>query len=123
MEINDITAEILDASIEVHSSLVPGLLESVYEEVLAYELGVRGMMVERQVPIKIEYRGISLSKGFVIDLLVEREVVVDLKSIEELKPVHKKQLITYLKLTNKSVGLLINFNAVLLKHGFHRIIN
>lgn len=123
MEINDITAEILDASIKVHSSLVPGLLESVYEEVLAYELGVRGMMVERQVPIKIEYRGISLSKGFVIDLLVEREVVVDLKSIEELKPVHKKQLITYLKLTNKSVGLLINFNAVLLKHGFHRIIN
>ncbi len=123
MEINDITAEILDASIEVHSSLGPGLLESVYEEVLAYELGVRGMMVERQVPIKIEYRGISLSKGFVIDLLVEREVVVDLKSIEELKPVHKKQLITYLKLTNKSVGLLINFNAVLLKHGFHRIIN
>lgn len=123
MEINDITAEILDASIEVHSSLGPGLLESVYEEVLAYELGVRGMMVERQVPIKIEYRGISLSKGFVIDLLVEREVVVELKSIEELKPVHKKQLITYLKLTNKSVGLLINFNAVLLKHGFHRIIN
>ena len=121
--LDDITGEIIDASIKLHKDLGPGLLESVYETILAKVLTRRGLTVERQKSICFEYDGIIFDEGFRIDLLVDQRVVVELKSVEKVAPVHSKQLLTYLRLMNLPVGLLINFGAVTLKEGLHRIVN
>ena len=122
-DLNEISGQILDASIHVHTKLGPGLLESVYEQILAYELERRGLSVERQVPVPIVYEGLHFEEGFRADLIVERCVIVELKSVETLAPVHSKQLLTYLKLLDYRLGLLINFGAPLLKDGLRRIAN
>lgn len=122
-DVNDITGAIVDTSLELHRGLGPGLLESVYEVVLARMLARRGLLVVRQQPIRFEFDGIVFDEGFRIDLLVEDRVIVELKSVEKLAPVHTKQLRTYLRLTNLPVGLLINFGAATLKEGLHRVMN
>ena len=122
-EIDDITAAIVDAALQIHRDLGPGLLESVYEALLAQALVKRGFQVQRQMPIRFQYDGFVFEEGFRTDIMVDSQVVVELKSVERLAPVHGKQLLTYLKLTNKSVGLLINFGAATLKEGLHRIVN
>jgi GxxExxY protein len=114
---------IVDAAINIHSALGPGLLESVYEVLLAHELKQRGLHVERLIPVPIQYMGIQFEEGYRLDLLVENLVVVEIKSIEEVAPVHKKQLLTYLRLTKRTVGLLLNFNENLMKDGITRIVN
>lgn len=123
MELNEITSEIIKASIQIHKDLGPGLLESVYESILEKVLLKSGLVVERQKPISFEYDGIHFVDGFKVDLLVENQVVVELKSIEKLAPVHSKQLLTYLRLLHLRVGLLINFGAPTIKEGLQRIIN
>jgi iron complex transport system substrate-binding protein len=123
MTLDEITGEIIDASIRLHQDLGPGLLESVYEAILSKVLTSRGLTVERQKPVCFEYDGISFDDGFRVDLLVEGRVVVELKSVEKVAPVHSKQLLTYLRLMNLPVGLLINFGAATLKDGLHRIAN
>src|SRR5262249_43918473 len=123
MEINEITGEIIDASIKIHSKLGPGLFESVYEEVLHFELLKRGLFVERQVALPVIYDEITMDVGFKADILVEKTVIVELKSIEHVLPVHKKQLLTYLRLASLKIGLLINFNEELLKNGITRLFN
>lgn len=124
MDINELTSGIISAAMTVHKSLGPGLLESVYQECLSIELQSMGFQVQGEVPVPVIYRGNKISPdGFRIDLVVEDTVIVELKSVEEVKPVHKKQLLTYLRLMGKPVGLLINFNEVLLKQGITRIVN
>ncbi len=122
-ELDDITGAIVDASLKIHMELGPGLLESVYEVVLARALEKRGFRAERQKAIRFEYDGMLFEEGFRTDLLVEERVIVELKSVERLAPVHSKQLLTYLRLMNLPVGLLINFGAATLKEGLHRIVN
>lgn len=123
IRIDEITRQILDASITVHRIMGPGLLESVYELCLKRELEIRGLKVQSQVSIPLVYKGLLLSKDYKIDLLVEDTVIVELKSVVVMLPVFDAQLISYLKLADKKVGLLINFNATLLKHGFKRFVN
>jgi len=120
MEINEITEKIIGCAIEVHKLLGPGLLESAYEECLLYELQIKGLIVERQKPVPVIYKEIKLDCGYRIDLLVESSVIVELKTVEAFNPVHVAQILTYLKFANKSTGLLINFNATLLKNGIKR---
>ena len=122
-ELDDITGAIVDAAVKIHIGLGPGLLEAVYEVVLARGLEKRGFAVERQKPIQFEYEGMVFKEGFRADLLVEGLVVVEIKSLENLAPVHGKQLLTYLRLMNLPVGLLINFGAATLKEGLHRVVN
>jgi len=122
-DLNNISGQIVDAAVHVHMRLGPGLLESVYERVLAYELEKRGLAVERQVPVPITYDDIRFEEGFRADLIVEKSVIVELKSVETMAPVHGKQLLTYLKLRDCRLGLLINFGAPLLKDGVKRIVN
>lgn len=121
-ELNKIGAIILDAAITVHKELGPGLLESAYELAFAHELRLRGLYVQTQVPVCLTYKGADLGKGYEIDLLVEGEVIVELKSVLEMHPVYTAQIITHLKLTNNKLGYLINFNVVLLKDGFKRVV-
>ena len=121
--LDDITGAIVDTAIKIHIDLGPGLLESVYEMVLAKALQKRGYKVERQKAITFEYDGILFEEGFRVDLLVEDQVVVELKSVEKLIPVHSKQLLTYMRLMNLPVGFLINFGAATLKEGLHRVVN
>ena len=120
---NEIAREIVDAALLLHKRLGPGLLESVYEVVLAHELKRRGLEVQRQMVIPIEYEGIKFDEGFRADLMVAGKVIVELKSVETVLPVHKKQVLTYLRLSDKKLGLLINFGAVLIKDGISRIVN
>jgi len=120
LQINRVTGEIIGAAIEVHKSLGPGLLESVYQECLARELFLRHIPFERQRPLPLEYKGIRLECGYRLDLLVAGLVVVEIKAIEAIAPVHEAQLITYLRLGGWHVGLLINFNVVVLKNGICR---
>lgn len=117
-----ITGEILDACIEVHRNLGPGLLESTYEICLLKELELRGIKAINQIKLPIEYKGFTLDQDYRIDILVEDEFILELKSVEMLLPIHKAQLITYLKLADKRLGFLINFNVPLLKNGFQRVI-
>lgn len=119
-KLNKISGIILDSAIEVHKQLGPGLLESVYEICLYKELRSRNLFVERQIPIPIIYKGEKLNADFRIDLLVEKEVVVELKAVEMMLPVHEAQLLTYMKLAEKHLGLLINFNVPKLIEGFRR---
>jgi GxxExxY protein len=121
--LNLISGGIVDAAVHVHSRLGPGLLESVYESVLAYELQKRGLKVDRQVPVRVVYAGLQFEEGFRADLIVEDAVIVELKSVETIAPVHSKQLMTYLKLMDRRLGLLINFGSPLLKDGIRRIAN
>jgi GxxExxY protein len=118
-----LTEQIIGCAIEVHRHLGPGLLESVYEECLCYELSQLGLRFERQVHLPLIYKGIKLDCGHKLDLVVEDSIVVELKSIEDLAPVHHAQLLTYLKSLNKRVGLLINFNVPILKNGLKRVVN
>ena len=117
---NEITGKIIGSAIEVHKILGPGLLESCYEECLEYELLNSGLIVMRQVPFSIDYKEIRLDMGYRMDLLVENEIVVELKAVDEIAPIHEAQVLTYLKFSKKKVGLLINFNVLLLKDGIRR---
>lgn len=123
MLVNELTGVILDRCIQIHRELGPGLFESVYEEILAYELEKLGLTVQRHTGVEVEWDGHNIGLGFRADLIVDSMVIIELKSIEKLQPVHFKQVQTYLKLTGITVGLLINFNESLLKNGFHRIAN
>jgi len=122
-EIDEINGQVVDAAFKVHSGLGPALLESVYELVLARELERRGFTVERQKSLSFEYDGLQFDDALRVDLLIEGCVVVELKSVETLAPVHSKQVLTYLRLLNLPVGLLINFGAATMKEGLHRIVN
>jgi GxxExxY protein len=124
MNLNSISANVIHAAISVHRELGPGLLESVYQDCMLIELRNLGVRVQGEVPLPVFYKGERIrDEGFRLDLLVEDLVIVELKSVEVIQPVHKKQLLTYLRLANKELGLLINFGEVLLKKGIHRIIN
>ena len=121
-DINDLTGEIIGAAIEVHKTLGPGLLESIYEECLCIEFGKRDMDYERQKEINIEYKGVRLENKYRIDVVVCKMVIVELKTVDELAPIHDAQIISYLKLTGLKVGLLINFNVPVLKDGIKRFV-
>ena len=123
MTVNDITGQIVDAAMKVHTVLGPGLLESTYEACLTFELSKRGLRVQRQVELPVMYDGIRIDVGYRIDLLVEELVIVESKSVAELAPIHEAQLLTYLKLSDRHVGLLMNFNVVHLKDGIKRMVN
>jgi GxxExxY protein len=120
---NEIAREIVDCAYKVHTTLGPGLLESVYEAALAYELGKRGFQAERQKPLPVVYENVRLEEGFRADLVVSDLVIVELKSVEEVAPVHKKQLLTYLRLADKRLGVLINFGTARIRDGISRIVN
>jgi len=120
---NEIAQQIVDAAFKIHSRLGPGLLESAYQAILIYELEKRGLCVEAEKPVPVVYEGVKLDTGFRADLVVENKVIIELKSIEQIAPVHKKQLLTYLRLADKRLGLLINFGAPLIKDGITRIAN
>jgi GxxExxY protein len=123
MDINDLTGHVIGAAIEVHKNLGPGLLESVYETCLCVELDKRNIPYERQKEIQIEYKGTIVDCGFRSDLIVDDRLIVELKAQDNLLPIHEAQLLTYLKLMNIKVGLLINFNVVVLKDGIKRLAN
>ena len=120
---NEIAKIVVDAAFQIHKKLGPGLLESVYEVILAHELKKRGLKVERQVPVAIIFEGIRFDEGFRADIIVEDKVIVELKSVEKVSRVHKKQLLTYLRLADKRLGLLINFGAELIRDGISRVVN
>ena len=120
---NEISQQIVDAAFKIHSTLGPGLLESSYQAILIYELQKRGLLVEAEKQVPVTYESIKLDIGFRADLIVEDKVIVELKSVEQIAPVHKKQLLTYLRLADKRLGLLINFGAPLIKDGITRIVN
>ena len=120
---NEIATQILDSSLKIHRALGPGLLESVYEEALVYELSKKKIQYKRQFEIPVFYDNHELGIGFRADLIVQDKVIVELKSVETIQPVHKKQLLTYLKITGIKLGLLLNFNESLLRDGITRIVN
>ena len=120
---NDISREIVDTAFQVHTKLGPGLLETVYEVIMAHELKKRGLHVERQMPVPIEYEDLKFEEGFRADLVVDGLVVIELKSVDKLAKVHKKQLLTYLRLMDRKLGLLINFGENLIKDGISRVVN
>ncbi len=122
MEINQITEKIIGCAIEVHRNLGPGLLESAYEECLVFELNKVGLKVERQKPVPVVYKDIKLDCGYRLDILVENTVVVELKVVDAINPVHEAQILTYMKFANKNIGLLINFNVAVLKNGIKRFV-
>ena len=123
MHENEISGIILDACIKVHKAMGPGLLESVYEEILAYELRKRGLTVERQKPVPVFYETIKMEVGFRVDLMVNDKVIIELKSVEVLTKKHFKIVRNYLGLTDKKLAILVNFNNYLIKDGYHRIVN
>lgn len=122
-DLDEITGAVVDSALRIHKALGPGLLESVYEAVLARDLRQRGFEVERQKVLSFEFEGMVFDEGLRFDLLISHRVIVELKSVEKIAPVHSKQLITYLRLMKLPVGLLINFGAAPLKEGLHRIVN
>lgn len=121
--LNEMSGELVDSAICVHRAVGPGLLESVYEACLVYELRQRGIEVRSQVPVPVKYRGRFLEKGFPLDLLVEEEIIVEIKSVSMIMPIHRAQLLTYLRLSHKTLGLLLNFNVLLMKNGIERFVN
>ena len=121
--LNRITESIIGAAIEVHRALGPGLLESAYEACLAFELVERGLKVEQQKPLPVVYRDVRLDCGYRLDLLVEEKVIVEIKAVDRLAPIHQAQLLSYLRLSGCKVGLLINFNVKVLKDGIRRVVN
>lgn len=118
-----ISSKVIQAAIEVHRVLGPGLLESAYEECLCHELRILGMNYLRQVPLPVNYKGVSLECGYRLDLVVEERVIVELKSVSKLEPIHDAQVLTYLKMTGLKLGLLLNFNVSLMRDGIRRIVN
>jgi GxxExxY protein len=120
---NEVAKQIVDVAFKIHNTYGPGLLESVYETIMAYELNKCGLRVNRQQAIPVIYEEVRMELGFRADLIVESKVVVEIKSIEAIGPVHKKQLLTYLRLTDKRLGLLINFQVELIKNGISRVVN
>ena len=123
MDLNQLSSKIIGAAIEVHKTLGPGLLESAYEECLCHELALQGMHYERQVILPVCYKDKKLDCGYRIDIIVERLIILELKAVDAILPIHKAQLITYLKLSNLQLGLLLNFNIPLMRDGIHRIVN
>lgn len=123
MNENEISYEIIGPALDLHKNIGPGLLESTYENALAYDLREAGLEVKQQAPMPFIYKEIKMDVGYRIDILVENKIIIEVKSIESLAPVHFAQLLTYLKLSNLKLGLLINFNCKLLKTGIHRIVN
>lgn len=121
--LDELSYALIGCAMEVHNVLGPGLLESVYEQALIHELAMNGIAVKRQVEVDVNYKGMNIANGLRVDLLVEDELIIELKSVEEIKPIHQKQLQTYLKLLDKRIGLLINFNTISLKDGIKRIVN
>jgi len=120
---NELSSIILDAAFRVHSALGPGLLENAYEACLAYELRAAGLNTQSQLPMPLVYREVTLEVGYRIDILVEDLLIVEIKAVDRLAPIHQAQLLCYLKLSRKKLGLLINFNEVSLKHGIKRVVN
>jgi len=120
---NDIAKQIVDVAFHIHTTYGPGLLESVYEAIMAYDLDKRGLRVTRQQPIPLIHESIRMNVGFRADLIMGAKVVAEIKSTESISPVHKKQLLTYLRLADKRLGLLINFNVELIKNGISRVVN
>jgi GxxExxY protein len=120
---NEIAKIVVDAAYRLHKHFGPGLHETVYEVCLAHELKKRGLQVERQKPVSVQYDSITFEEGFRADMIVEGKVVLELKAVEELHPIHKKQLLTYLRLMDKRLGLLINFDCELIKDGIVRVVN
>ncbi len=120
---NEISQIVLNSAFKIHKTLGPGLLENAYEECLAYELNKRGLIVEKQKPLPLVYESVKLDVGFRVDLFVENQVIVEIKSVEALTDVHLAQILTYLRLANCKLGLLINFNVTLLKNGIKRVVN
>lgn len=123
MNINDLTGLVIGATIEVHKALGPGLLESVYEECLCHELKLRNINFERQKSLPVQYKGVMLDCGYRLDIVVEKSVILELKACDQLEPIHKAQLLTYLKLSNMRVGLLLNFHVKVMKDGILRVVN
>jgi len=123
MEDSVLSGQVIGAAIEVHRLLGPGLLESAYELALERELGMLGIEVRRQVPVPLQYKGVNLGDGFRIDMLVNELLLIEIKATEQLMPLHEAQLLTYLRLTGKRHGLLINFNVPTLKNGIKRVVN
>ncbi|MCP9770526.1 GxxExxY protein [Lacihabitans sp. LS3-19] len=123
MNENDLSRIIVDVAFKIHTQLGPGLLESVYEEIMNFELSKRGLFVEKQKGIPVVWENIKMDMGFRADLIVEKKVIIELKSVELIAPVHPKQLLTYLRITQMKLGLLINFNEPLIKNGITRIVN
>jgi GxxExxY protein len=123
MNLNELSSSIIGACIQVHRELGPGLLESAYEECLCYELSRRNLHFTRQQPLPIKYKGISLDCAYQMDVVVENLIILELKSVGKLLPIHEAQLLTYLKLSGISLGLLLNFNVTTMKEGIRRIVN
>jgi len=123
MSEDEVGKHVVDVAVQIHRELGPGLLETVYEAVLAHALGRRGLYVERQVPVPFEYHGLTFAEGFRADLLVENKVIVELKCVERVHNAHKKQLLTYLRLANMRLGYLLNFGESLMKDGITRTVN
>ncbi|MBQ7966749.1 MAG: GxxExxY protein [Bacteroidaceae bacterium] len=121
--LDELSYKVIGCAIEVHRTLGPGLLESAYEKALMHELKLNNILVKSQVEVSMNYKGVDIGEGLRIDLLIDNQLIVELKSVEEFKPVHYKQLLTYLKLMDKQVGLLINFNVSNLTDGVKRIVN
>jgi GxxExxY protein len=120
---DEIGRQVVDVAVKVHRRVGPGLLEMVYEVILAHELRRRGLQVERQVPIQVTYERLRFDEGFRVDLMVEDKVIIELKSVERLNSAHKKQLLTYLRLADKRLGYLLNFSAALMRDGIVRTVN
>ena len=123
MELNQLTERVIGACMEIHKTLGPGLLESAYEECLCHELRLAGLGFERQKPLPVAYKGVQLDCGYRLDLVIEDTLIVELKTVQELSPIHEAQLLTYLKLSGLTVGLLINFNVPVLRRGIRRLVN
>ncbi len=123
MQLNELSGRVIGACIEIHRSLGPGLLESAYEECLCHELSLQGLAFERQRPLPVAYKGIKLDCGYRLDVVVQSQIIVELKAVPELLPVHEAQLLTYLRLSGLNLGLLVNFNVAVLKNGIKRIVN
>ena len=123
MNENEISYKIIGAAIELHKTIGPGLLESAYENALAFDLREMGFIISQQQPMPFEYKGVKQNVGYRVDLIVENKVLIEIKSIDKLAPVHFAQTLTYLKLSGLKLGLLINFNSKLLKNSIHRIVN
>ena len=121
--LDELSYKVIGCAMEVHNVLGPGLLESVYEQALIHELAMSGIAVKRQVEVDVNYKGMNIANGLRVDLIVDDELIIELKSVEEIKPIHQKQLQTYLKLMDRRIGLLINFNTINLKDGIKRIVN
>ena len=121
--LNDLSYKVIGCAMEVYRTLGPGLLESAYEKALVHELNVQGIPVKSQVEVEMSYKGVNIGEGLRLDILIDDQIIVELKSVEELKPVHHKQLLTYLKLMDKRLGLLINFNVTDIMLGIKRIAN